>query len=138
MDLFTIKMMKKYIKLMFISLIVFNSCSIRQDSITYSGEYRGKQVTFLFVNSKEGIITIDNKDTIPFKYKIEKYRFDRSKVYPINENSKTKKVAFYVYRFTIDAGFYNEINLYPLGFYEIGKKKGMKLYLNDGTFFVKQ
>jgi hypothetical protein len=137
MDLRNIKMIKIKFKLVFFSFLVFNNCSIKKEWNIYGGYYNGRQVQLQFENSNEGVLMIDNRDTIPFQYKIEKYKFDKT-LYPINFNiSNKKKIIFYAYRFSINADYKKKL-FFPLGFYEIGKKKGMKLYLNDSTFFVKQ
>ena len=109
-------------------LILLSSCSVLNNERMYQGSYNNETITVHFENSKEGILVLNENDSIPFKYKIEKNK----------TNPQTKKIddelEFYVYRFTLNAGY--ELS-FPLGFYEIGQKGGAILNGNNGMTLVR-
>lgn len=117
--------MKTLFKYLIFSLFFLSSCST-YNNLIYKGNYKGKEITINFESAKKGFITIDNNNSIPFVYKIEKNKID---------NEAAKKVTTYVYRFTVDAKYNID---FPLGLYEIGQKRGKILQVNDSLTFVKQ
>ncbi|KQC32671.1 hypothetical protein AAU57_04545 [Nonlabens sp. YIK11] len=94
----------------------------------YQGSYKEHNIELSFLNSKKGRIIINENDTIPFAYKIEKNRINP-------KTNKINDVEFYVYRFTINAEY--ELD-FPIGFYEIGQKGGDLLQGNDGIILVRK
>ena len=121
--------MKKY-SILLLTIIVMNGCSILRINDVYKGFYKNKKIELYLDTSKSGKFVINKNDTIPFKYKIEKSKF------LIKEKNNIKReIDFYVYRFTINA----EYNLnFPVGFYEIGQKRGNVIQNNNGITLVKE
>lgn len=113
-----------------IFLTFFCSCSILNNERIYKGTYQNDDVTLIFQNSSKGKLIVKGTDSIPFQYKIESFR----------TNSKTKKqnnekVKFYIYRFTVSAEYKLS---FPLGFIEIGQKRGDVLQGNNGMTLVRK
>jgi len=73
---------------------------------------------------------VNGTDSIPFQYKIESTRTN-----PKAERKNNEKVKLYVYRFTVSAEY--ELS-FPLGFIEIGQKKGDVLQGNNGMTLVRK
>lgn len=117
--------MKTLLKYLIFNLFILSGCSTHKNLI-YKGNYKGKNVIINFEDVKKGYILINNNDSIPFKYKIEKNKID---------NRAERKVKTYVYRFTVDARYKLD---FPLGLYEIGQKRGKILRVNDSLIFVRQ
>lgn len=112
------------------TLLILSNCSTINDNTIYKGNYKGQEITIKFTNSKKGYLKVDDKDSIAFRYKIEKNKIEIK-----SNNQEIKKVKSFVYRFTIDAE--HKID-FPLGFYEIGRKKGKILQGIDSLILVKQ
>lgn len=108
--------------------ILLSGCSIMKSEKIYQGSYKEDNIELFFLNSKKGRIVINQNDTIPFVYKIEKNRINP-------KTNKINDVKFYVYRFTINAEY--ELN-FPIGFYEIGQKGGDVLQGSDGLTLVRK
>jgi len=120
--------MKILLKYSIFGLLVLSSCSAMYNDLIYKGNYKGKDIVINFQSTKRGYILVANKDSIPFNYKIEKYKKG-------NDSSDTKKVRLYVYRFFIGAEY--DID-FPLGLFEIGQKRGRIIQVNDSLTFVRQ
>ena len=117
--------MKRSFKCCILFALLLCGCSANNNLI-YKGIVKGKETTIHFENHKKGYLLIDNRDSIPFRYKIEMIKVN---------SAKKKKVNTYVYRFTMDASYKLD---YPLGLFEIGQKRSNVLQLNDSIIFVKQ
>ena len=118
--------MKTLLKYSIVALFVLTSCSAMYKDLIYEGNYKEKTITINFEDARSGYIIVDNRDSIPFSYKIEKNKI---------ENEMAKKIKTYVYRFTIDAKYNID---FPLGLYEIGQKRGKVLQVNDSLTFIRQ
>ena len=70
---------------------------------------------------------MNENDSIPFEYKIEKSRINP-------QTGHSENINVYVYRFTVNADYKPRV---PLGFYEIGQKGGDILQGNEGTTLVR-
>lgn len=99
--------------------MVTGGCTSSKERI-YKGQFKNKNIAVQFTNSKKGKIVIDEREIIPFSYKIEK----------LNTESKSEIAKKYlaIYRFTIDASY--QLN-FPLGFYEIDQQQGDTLRGSD-------
>tara|TARA_R110002012_G_scaffold217900_2_gene389155 strand:- start:19 stop:357 length:339 start_codon:yes stop_codon:yes gene_type:complete len=106
------------------------SCSILNNERIYEGTYQNDNVTLIFENSRKGKLIVNGTDSIPFQYKIESTRTN-----PKAERKNNEKVKLYVYRFTVSAEY--ELS-FPLGFIEIGQKKGDVLQGNNGMTLVRK
>jgi len=118
--------MKTLFKYSIFCLLILSGCSTIYKNSIYKGNYNGREIILNFKDAKKGQILVDNNDSIPFTYEIEKNKID---------NGSTKKMNIYVYRFTIDAKYKLD---FPIGLYEIGKKRGNVLQINDSIIFVRQ
>lgn len=118
--------MKALLKYSIFGLLILSSCSTMYNDLIYKGNHKGKAIVINFENARNGYIIVDNRDSIPFDYKIERNKLD---------NGDAKKVKTYVYRFNIDAKYNID---FPLGLYEIGQKRGKVLRVNDSLTFVRK
>ena len=109
-------------------LIIFQSCGVIKINENYSGIYNGKWINVEFKNFNTGEIRIEDNNIIPFKYKIEKAN--------IKQGNTGKKVKMYIYRFTINAEYFDKD--FPVGFYKIGNKKGKILTNGNGISLVRK
>lgn len=119
-----------FFKYSIFSLLVFSSCSTINDGAIYRGNYKGKNITINFTNAKKGYFLVDDMDSIPFNYKIERSKVERKSI-----KETVRKVKYFVYRFSISA----EYNIdFPLGLLEIGQKRGKIIQATDSLIFIRQ